>query len=210
MSIYILSDSDVEGAKKLPLIKQIPLVSSIEVDGFDYLIFTSKNSVKIINYFNPLWKKIPALAIGKATSKTIEQLGGKVIYKAKSFYGEDFAKEIAQKFDKNGRFLLVRGKKSLSDIKGILSQHGFSIDEKIIYQTVCEECKSLDKPEKGATIIFSSPSTIECFFRCFTWDPSYQAAVIGTKTAAYMPADISYKLFSQKSLQEIVDIIGNS
>ncbi len=208
MAIYILSRSGVKGAIELPLIMQLPLKDSLDLEGYDYLIFTSKNGVKIAHKLNPNFKKIPILAIGKATAKAARELGAEVAYVAKSFYGEDFAKEIAKRFERTKRYLLLRGKKSLSDIKAILAYEGFSIEERIIYETRCVDCASLQPPQKGATIIFSSPSTIECFFRCFRWDLSYKAVVIGAKTASFMPPYISYRLFSQKSLQEIVDIIG--
>ena len=44
-----------------------------------------------------------------------------------------------------------------------------------------------DKPSKNAIIIFTSPSTIRCFFENFIWDESYTAVAIGTATKTHFP-----------------------
>ncbi len=202
--IYILSDTDIQGAKKLPLIKQRYFAPKVDLSVYDYLIFTSKNGVKAINHYTDSWKTIPSLAIGKATAKMIEQLGGKVVFVAKSFYGKDFIKEVAKRF-KDAKILYLRPKKVATNIAALAKELGLDIKEVIVYETLCQECDKLKPPPKGSTIIFSSPSTIECFFHCFEWDSSYKAVVIGKKSASAMPKNISYELFEQMSLQEIVD-----
>ncbi len=202
--IYILSDTDIQGAKKLPVIWQRYFPPSVDIAAYDYLLFTSKNGVKAINYYTDSWKTIPSLAIGKATAKTIEQLGGKVAFVAKSFYGKDFIKEVAKRF-KGAKFLYLRPKRVATDIAAIAKELGLDVKEAVIYETLCQECDRVEPPPKGSTIIFSSPSTIRCFFGCFEWDSSYRAVVIGKKSASAMPKNIFYILFEQMSLQEIVD-----
>ena len=203
--IYILSDTDIKGSEKLPVIKQNFFDVDIDFKEYDYLIFTSKNGVKAAAKISDDWKKIPALAIGKATAEIIENLGGKSVYVAKKFYGDKFAKEILEKFDKNSRFLYLRGKVVLSKLSEILRKNGFKVDEKIVYETVCIDCKNLKRPEKGSFIIFSSPSTIECFLKCFTLDKSYKIVAIGEKTAKYIPKNIKYTVSPVQTLQGTVD-----
>ena len=202
-NIYILSNKDIKGVRKLPVIKQIFLKKEIDFKKYDYLIFTSRNGVKAAQNFSSEWKKLPSLVIGEGTKEEILKLGGKVIYVAKSSYGDDFAKEIVKKFDKK-RFLYLRGKKVLSNLTDILKDSGFDITEEIVYKTVCIKYKNPKNIEKDSFIIFSSPSTVECFFKNFKWDKSYKAIAIGKKTATFIPSNIDYKISPVQSLSEIV------
>ena len=201
--VYILSDTNVEGAKRLPVIKQRFLSQQIDFSSYDYLIATSKNALLAAEHIDPSWKEIPLVAISKPTAKKARQLGAKVVYVGKSGYGDKLAKEIIERFDPKRRFLYLRAKRVLSNLVSILQKSGFNIDERVVYETVCAECTELRPPPKGSIIIFSSPSTIECFLRCFSWDESYKAIAIGKKTASYFPYEI--KISPKPSLKAAVE-----
>ena len=207
--IYILSDTQVPGARSFPCIRHRFLRPDLDLSFYDYLIFTSKNAVFAIDGFTHEWKNIPALAIGKATARAIQERGGKLAMIASSFYGEDFAKEIVQKFPPSKKFLYLRAKIVSTDVAKLLRNEGYQVNEAIVYETECVECDALKIPEKGAYIIFSSPFIVHCFFRCFSWDPSYKAVAIGKKTAAALPSYIEPLLFEQKTLAQIVEFIRN-
>jgi uroporphyrinogen-III synthase len=81
-----------------------------------------------------------------------------------------------------------------------LIEAGVLLHEEIIYETKCNVCEKLEKPSDGSIIIFSSPSTIECFFRCFSWSAGYKAVVIGEKTASYMPPDIPFVMSERQTI----------
>jgi uroporphyrinogen-III synthase len=49
-----------------------------------------------------------------------------------------------------------------------------------------------EKPSEDAIIIFTSPSTIHCFFKNFVWDESYTAVVIGKATKVHLPENAEY------------------
>ncbi|MRJ03295.1 MAG: uroporphyrinogen-III synthase [Epsilonproteobacteria bacterium] len=189
--IYILSNREVEGAISLPLIEQYFLTPPINVEGYDYLIFTSKNGVVGIDRIDRRWRGIPALVIGAGTAAKVRELGGEVAYQARNSYGDLFAQEIGERFDPTKSYLYPRGRKVLSNLVPFLRERGFSIDEAIVYETRCLPCGHRPPPPPGSVIIFSSPSTIQCFFRCFDWDKSYRAVAIGEKTAAYFPYSIA-------------------
>ena len=129
--IYILSDTKVERAEKLPLIEQIFFDKEIDFNKYDYLIFTSKNGVIAADKISDKWKEIKSLAIGDATAKMVEKLGGKLEYTAKNFYGDEFAKEIAQNFEKDKRFLYLRAKKVLSNLTDILKKADLGLRKKL-------------------------------------------------------------------------------
>lgn len=160
----------------------------VEVDlcGYDTLLFTSKQAVKSMERLNPAWKNIPCLAIGSATAKQIESFGGEVLYQPKTFYGHTLSQDIVTLF-KERKILYLRPKVVSFDVKTFLSGAGIDIEEKCIYETSCIGYSEKDKPIKNAIIIFTSPSTIQCFLKNFTWEESYTAVVIGEATKEHLP-----------------------
>ena len=197
--IFVLSEKKYQGAKNLPVIVFDYYDKEISLDPYDALIFTSKNGVKALDAINACWKAKPVYSIGSGTSKAVRELGGEIVYEAKSSYGDNFAEEIkSHLFGK--RVLFLRPKVVTSSLNTILEDAGVLLDEEVIYETKCNDCKKLQRPPEGSYIIFSSPSTIECFMNCFDWDESYTAIVIGEKTASFMPDDIPYVLSEKQTI----------
>ena len=203
--IYLLSDKVYEGAKNLPTIMIAFLEKKVVLEGVEALVFTSKNAVLAIERLDTRWKTFPCYAIGVGTAKMIESLGGEVVYQAKSSYGDDFAQEIKSALAAKV-VLFLRAKEVTSALNTILKEAGVLLRETIVYETRCEACAALNKPEKNAIMIFSSPSTIECFFRCFDWDESYQAVVIGEKTASFMPQGIAFDMAAKPSITSCIEV----
>ncbi len=202
--IYILSEKCYEGAHNLPVILIHPIDRTCKLQDYDALIFSSKNGVKAIDRINTEWREIPAYSIGSGTSEEIRRLGGRVVYEAKSSYGDDFADEIKSRL-KGKKVLFLRAKVVTSSLNEIVRSSGVLLDECIVYETRCNDCERLAPPPEGATIIFSSPSTITCFFRCFEWKESYTAVVIGTRTAAAMPLHVPYHLSPRPTIPACIE-----
>ena len=203
--IFILSEKQYEDAQNLPVILIKHLSKNIDLSPYEALIFSSKNGVIAIDTLTDSWKNIPSYSIGTGTSKEIEKRGGTIVYEARSSYGDDFAKEIREKLS-GKKALFLRAKVVTSSLNTILEDAGVILDEEVVYETVCAECKTLKTPPKGSIIIFSSPSTIECFFQCIRWDKSYTAVVIGTKTASYMPKEIPFEMPPKQSIPSCIEI----
>jgi len=202
-NIYILSEKRFEGAKNLPCIVIKYIQKDIDLSKYEALVFTSKNGVVAIDRVDPAWKDIPSYSIGSGTSKAVKELGGRLEFEAKSSYGDDFAKEIKDKLS-GKKVLFLRAKVITSKLNQILKDAGVLLDEEIVYETVCNECENLSKPPEGSCIIFSSPSTIECFFKCFEWDKSYKAVVIGKVTLKALPKDIEYILSDETTIPSCI------
>ena len=169
--------------------------SNIDLKDIDILLFTSKQAVKTTNQISKEWINYPSIVIGDATQKEVIKLGGKVIYLPKKFYGEILAQEIKDKF-KSKNILYLRPKIISYDISSTLS----NIKEQIIYQTKCKEYNITNKPPQNSIIIFTSPSTIECFLNNFSWDNSYIAVVIGESTQKALPKYIQKYYISNKPM----------
>jgi len=185
-NIYILSEKDVKHAKNLPLIKTEVACSSVELDKYDALVFTSKNGVTHLNSINNEWKNIPAYAISTQTAKQIKELGGKLAFIGTKKHGNEFAHELIDKLESK-KVAYVGAKKVVSDLTNILNQNNIACDHLGIYETICIEYdEKVDLPD-DSIIIFSSPSTIKYFFKNVNWKDTFKAISIGNTTKNYFP-----------------------
>jgi len=190
-AVYLLSPTPKEGTLALPMIDFSITAKSIDFSHSDTLMFTSKQAVVTADKIDASWKNYPCVAIGPATKKQIEDLGGRVIYYPKSFYGESLSQDIAQ-FFRDKKLLYLRPREVSFDSKGFLEKEGITLQEQIIYETSCIKYSSEDKLPQNAIIIFTSPSTIHCFLENFEWDESYTAVVIGKATKVHLPKNAEY------------------
>lgn len=202
--IYLLSPEAKEGTIALGMITFKTLVDEIDFSLVDTLMFTSKQAVKTAESVNPSWKKLPCLAIGAATARQIEMLGGKVLHQAEFFYAEVLAQDIIRKFKKN-KILYLRPKVVSFDSKTFLEKAGLQLEEKVIYETSCITYEAKDLPVKNAILIFTSPSTIRCFLKNFSWHHSYTAVVIGEATKKYLPENAKVKVATLPTIEACID-----
>ncbi|MDM5271217.1 uroporphyrinogen-III synthase [Sulfurovum sp. zt1-1] len=202
--IYLLSPTPEEGTIPLPMISFSLVTDKIDFDGCDILLFTSKQAVKSAEAIDTGWKKYPAVAIGPATKKQIETLGGSVIYHPSSFYGETLSQHIVTYF-KDKKILYLRPQKVSFDTKGYLERAGIEVQEQVLYETSCADYPNEEAPSKGAVIIFTSPSTVNCFFQNFEWDQSYTAVLIGEATKKYLKPDMNYVVADEPLIQSCIE-----
>ncbi len=202
--IYLLSNQKYDAVENLEVFKIEYIPSEIDFSIYDALIISSKNAIYSLNSFTKDWKKIPCYAIAEKTAKVIKEEGGLIEFVGSSGHGNDFAKEILP-LVKNKKVLYVRALKVVSNIFQILKDNDISINQAITYKTVCNE--SLNKIiENNSVIIFTSPSSIQCFFNKYTWDSSYKAIVIGNTSAKYMPKNIKFEVSSKTSIEECIKL----
>lgn len=203
LNIYILSDKKVKWAKNLPVFKIEPIKTDLDFSGYDALIFTSKNAVTSLNAYNQSWKNKPLFVIAPQTAKVASNLGGKIKFVGKAKHGDEFAQELLLPL-KNKKVLYIRGSKIVSNLVETLNTNGIICDEAIVYETLCISRKKKIKLPKNSTIIFSSPSTIECFLNNAIWDESYKAISIGHTTKKYFPPYITPIISDTTSLDSCV------
>jgi uroporphyrinogen-III synthase len=203
--IYLLNGEKFEGVLNLPCIGFDYYDKSVELESFDAVIFTSKNGVKAIDRVDRSWREKEIYSIGKGTSAYLRSIEVEPIYTAKSSYGDSFAKEITPML-KGKKALFVRAKVVTSELNRILRDSGVDLKETILYETKCIDNSLTSAPVKNSVIIFSSPSTIECFFRYFEWDESYKAVIIGKKSASYMPRDIDFVVAKEQTIKSSIEL----
>ena len=203
-AIYLLSPTAKEGTIALPMIDFSITAESIDLSRSDTLIFTSKQAVVTADKIDTSWKNYPCIAIGPATKKQIEDLGGEVIYFPQSFYGETLSADIAA-FFRDKKLLYLRPKEISFDSKAFLEKEGIVLQEQIIYETSCIKYTLEKKPLKGSIIIFTSPSTIHCFLKNFDWDESYTAVVIGKATKVRLPENANYVVADEPMIASCIE-----
>ena len=201
--IYLLNDMQIEGIKNIPLLGIRFLPQEIDIKKYDALIFTSKNAVYSLDSFNKEWKNIPSFVIAPKTAKVVELLEGNIAFVGNSGHGNEFAHELIPLL-KNKKVLYVKAKKVVSNLAGLLKKANIDVDEIIAYETACNTLENPEIPAKNSVIIFSSPSTIECFLDNFIWDETYKAVVIGQTTANYLPKNIRYVVSKTTSIEDCI------
>ncbi|MCK5853978.1 MAG: uroporphyrinogen-III synthase, partial [Sulfurovaceae bacterium] len=97
-------------------------------------------------------------------------------------------------FFRDKKLLYLRPKEVSFDSKTYLAKDGIDLEEQIIYETSCVAYLQSEKPKENAIIIFTSPSTINCFFKNFKWESSYQAVLIGHATKEHLPSACRYEV----------------
>lgn len=189
----------------IPIIDIKPLVcENFSTKGFDAIIFTSKNAVKITNKLCKSWTKLPTFCIGEATSSEVLKLGGRVEFVCKNSYGDEFANEIVPLL-KNKSILFPHAKEVVSDIYNILISKGLHVSEFIVYESTCKH-PNIKDIEPNSIVIFTSPSSVKCFLKHFKFNNCKKVICIGKKTAKALPSDIAYQLPDQQNLHECVKL----
>ncbi|MDH1976045.1 uroporphyrinogen-III synthase [Aliarcobacter butzleri] len=201
--IYLLNEQKHEDVENLEVFQIEYIKSDINLKKYDALVFTSKNGVKAINSFNQDWKNIPSYAIAQKTANTIIKLGGVIEFIGNSGHGNDFAYELKNVL-KDKKVLYVKALKTVSNLPNILKENGIFLDEIIAYKTSCKKSNII--LEENSIFIFTSPSSVECFFKQYSWKNSYKAIVIGKTTAEFLPSNINYEISSQTSVEECIKL----
>lgn len=201
--IYLFSDQAHKGVEHLPLFEIIFIPSLPTLEGVDAIIFTSKNSVKALELCGITWQDKACYAIGEGTATAIRTYGGNLVFTCKNSYGDLFAHELIPLL-KNKRVFFPRAKEVISPLFEILSTEGVDIFQHVMYETRCKKYDSSYAPQKNAILIFTSPSTVHCFLKNFSWDESYRAIVIGTKTAAVLPLHVKPLIADVQTIEHCV------
>ena len=205
--IYLLSNQKYTCVENLEVFQIEYIKSSIDLLKYDALIFTSKNAIYSLDSFNKNWKNIDSYALAPKTYEIIKKLGGKVVFTGITSHGNEFAQELINLL-KNKKVLYVKALKTVSDLVEILKQNKILIDELVAYKTSCKKSEIL--LEDNSIFIFTSPSSVECFFNQYSWKDSYKAIVIGKTTAKYLPKEVNYTISSETSIDECINLATQS
>jgi|TARA_R110002033_G_scaffold802_3_gene7683 uroporphyrinogen-III synthase len=202
-NIFLLNNQKRKWAKNIPLFEIKYLKKDIDLTKFDALVFSSQNGVIGIDKVNSDWKDIPCYVIGKESAKKVKELGGHISLIANKSNTCEFTNELICKL-KNKKVLYVRGNKITSNISSDLNKNGILSEEVILYENNYVEPLIKEVLPKNSKIIFSSPSTVEYFFKTFKWHHSFKAISIGETTLKYFPSNVKPILSEKTSLSSCI------
>ena len=201
--IYLLSNQKYQNVENLEVFHIEYIKSNIDLSNYNALIFTSKNAVYSLDSFNKDWKEIDSYVIAPKTSQVIEKLGGKVVFTGITSHGNEFAQELIELL-KDKKVLYIKAFKTVSNLVEILKENKILVDELVAYKTSCK--KSNVSLEDNSVFIFTSPSSVECFFKQYQWKDNYKAIVIGKTTAKFLPKEVDYIISSETSIDECINL----
>jgi uroporphyrinogen-III synthase len=206
--IYLFATSKSEHAINVKSLDVRFLKPDIDFSKYDYLIITSKQTVKALEQYDKKdFIDTPALCVSVKTANLYSEFGGKILAIGDG-YGDNLIKNIKE-FSKETKWLYLRAELIASDFVQKSRDEGYHIDEKILYVSECSK-EILDiRVTDDSTLIFTSPSSIECFLKNNTINPKAKVVVIGKTTANYLPQGIEYIISQNTSIESCVELALN-
>jgi len=203
--IYLFATSKSPHAKSIKSLEVRFLKPTIDFNNYDYLIITSKQTVKALEQYDKKeFIDIPALCVSIKTATSYEKYGGKILAVGDG-YGDNLVKNIKE-FSKETKWLYLRAELIASDFVHRSQNDGYDIDEEILYVSECSQ-EILDvRVNDDSILIFTSPSAISCFLKNNTINPDAKVIVIGKTTASSLPEGIEYQISEKTSIDSCIEL----
>lgn len=205
MNIYLFSISSHQDATSINSLSIKFIKPKIDFSKYDYLIITSKQTSQALKQYDSkdyLDKK--ALCVSTQSALSYENLGGKIL-DIGGGYGDNLISQI-KKFSKDTKWLYLRAKVVASDFVNRCRDDGYNIDESIVYESDCSQ-EILDaEVEDNSILIFTSPSSLNCFLKTHTISKKNKIIVIGKTTAKALPKDLEYFISEKTTIDSCMQI----
>jgi len=99
----------------------------------------------------------------------------------------------------------LRAKEIASDFVKRCKIDGYNIDEAVVYESVCSKEILAFRVQDEATLIFTSPSSVNCFLKNNRFKSSHTIIVIGKSTANALPKDVEYSISKKTTIESCLD-----
>ncbi len=203
--IYLFATSKHPDAISAQSLQVRFLKPNIDFSKYDYLIITSKQTIEALKQYNlEDFISIPALCVSKKTADSYKNFGGKILDFGDG-YGDNLVKFIEEK-PKDTKWLYLRAESIASDFVARCKADDYSIDEEILYVSECAKEALEVEVLKNSILIFTSPSSIECFLKTHTIDTGAKIVVIGTTTAKALPDGVPYEISKFTSIDSCMEL----
>lgn len=202
--VYLFSTSSHPDAISINSLDITLFKPDIDFSKYDYFVITSKQVSEVLKQYNYEFLK-PALCISKATSSSYEKIGGKVLAVGKG-YGDDLAITI-QKYPLSTKWLYLRARRVASNFVSTLKDNNYNIDELVVYESKCSSSIEEIKVEDNATLIFTSPSSVQCFLKMNTITKNARVIVIGATTAKALPTNVDFIIAKKPTIDSCIDLV---
>ncbi len=206
--IYLFSISSHPNATSVNSLAITFLKPQIDFSKYDYLIITSKQTSESLKQYETRdYIKKPALCVSVASAKSYERLGGTVL-DIGGGYGDNLVDKI-KSYPKDIKWLYLRAKVVASDFVEVCKNDGFDINEAIVYESDCSQ-EILDiKVEDESILVFTSPSSLNCFLKTHEISKKSKVIVIGKTTAKAVPKNTEYVMSYETTIESCIEIASN-
>lgn len=206
--IYLFATSQHPKATSVKSLEVKFLTPKIDFSEYDNLIITSKQTIKgLLAYDKSEFIDKPALCVSVKTAKAYEDFGGKILDVGNG-YGDGLYDMILN-YPKDTRWLYLRAKVIASDFVERCIKKEYNINQEVLYVSECSQEIQNIRVNDDSTLIFTSPSSIECFLKNNKIHPDAKVVVIGTTTAKALPENIKYFVSDKTSIDSCVDLALN-
>jgi len=203
--IYLFSTSTNKNAINVNSLKITLFKPLIEFSKYDYFIITSKQTSKaLLQYDYKTYCDTKALCISEKTAQSYEKLGANVL-EIGTGYGDNLREKITS-YDKKTKWLYLRAKRVASDFVSLCKNDGFNIDEIVVYESECSKDILDITIKKDAILIFTSPSSVNCYLKKHSLLCTSNIIVIGKTTAKELPKNSSYILSPIPTIENCMEI----
>jgi len=202
--LYLLSKTPYAGVRHIPILSIRFLTPPIDFSQYEGVVFTSKQGIEAVEAYPIEWKNLRCICVSDPTAEYARQRGVMDVEVAQG-YGETIPGLLISGSHK-GKWLYPRPKVVASSWVDQVRAHGIMIDEAIVYETVCNPEAHLETIEKDAVLIFTSPSSVECFLQRMPILPTHTVVVIGTTTQKALPSGIDAYVSEEQRVASVVSL----
>ncbi|SFV74476.1 Uroporphyrinogen-III synthase [hydrothermal vent metagenome] len=202
--IYLFATSPYEGTIHINSLDFEFFQPKIDFSSYDFFIITSKQIASVFKHFHITPPHNKALCVSSKTALAYQKIGGEILAIGNG-YG-DYLFEMIQQYPKEKRWLYLRAKEVASHFVQKAKEAGYKIDEIILYESRCSSKILQANIPKKAILIFTSPSSIQCFLQNHHFSLEHKVIVIGKTTAKALPKNIEYVVAKKTTIKSAVDL----
>jgi len=204
--VYLFSTSSYPNTIHINSLQITFLKPKINFEEYDYIIVTSKQiSHALQAYDKKQYIEKKFLCISQQSANSLKSLGCDILTIGEG-YGDDLSR-IIKSYPKETRWLYLRAKEIASNFRDNCVEDGYSIDEKIVYESRCSfEMDNLNIQEK-ATLIFTSPSSVRCFLSKNNFTKNHKIIVIGKTTAKVVDSKFNCMVSKTTTIKSCLDLV---
>ncbi|BCX79129.1 uroporphyrinogen-III synthase [Campylobacter sp. 19-13652] len=206
--IYLVSNTIFkdENIKQISLLEIKFFSFYVNLDAFEAIIISSKNSINALKFNAILPANVPVFAISKASAKAAFDFGFSEVYDFSASDAREFSQLLEPKI-KQKRVLYLRGEDVAFNLALSLKNKGIEVSELICYKNEPVKSHILASPEPKSIIIFASALNFKAFFNKFGFSDDYVGIAIGKSTALAMSErGVSFQMPQNPSLKECVNL----
>lgn len=204
-TIYLFSIASHPKARHINPLKITLLKPEIDFTQYDNIIITSQQATKALKQYNAEeYLDKSALCISQKSAAAFRKIGGEVLAIGDG-YGDNLT-GLIREYPKKKKWLYLRAAKIASDFVVQCREEGYRIDEAVVYKSECSEKLKNIQVSKEAILIFTSPSSIECFLHHNQIEPTHKVIVIGESSAKSLPTSIKPIISKEKSIEACMNL----